>query len=55
MKQKIKRKKLVEKNKNRWSDLVKETEKMSEDEKELEQPNQILKLVEEILEFNRQQ
>ena len=28
---------------------------MSEDEKEIEQPDKILKIVEEILEFNRQQ
>ena len=41
--------------KNRWSDLKDEIKKMSEDEKEIEQPDKILKIVEEILNFNRQQ
>ena len=37
------------------SDLKKEVENMGEEEKEIEQPDKILKIVEEILEFNRQQ
>ena len=55
MKQKRKRKKneLVEKIKNRWSNLKDEIEKMSEDGKETEQPDKILKIVEEIVDFNR--
>ena len=47
--------KFVELIKSRWSDLKDEINKMSEDEKEIEQPDKILKIVEEILEFNRQQ
>ena len=46
---------LVEEVKKRWSNLKDEFEKMSEDEKEIEQPDRILKIVKEILEFNRQQ
>ena len=34
-------------------DLKKEIEKASEEEIELEKPNEIVKIVEEILEFNR--
>ena len=45
---------LVEKIKNRWSDLKDEIKKMSEDEKETEKPDKILKIVEEILIFNRE-
>ena len=33
-------------------DLKDEIKKMSEDEKEIEQPNKILEIVEEILDFN---
>ena len=57
MKQKNKNKKnkLAEKIKNRWSDLKDEIKKISVDEKEIEQPDKTLKIVEEILEFNRQQ
>ena len=57
MKQKNKNKKnkLAEKIKNRWSDLKYEIKKISVDEKEIEQPDKTLKIVEEILEFNRQQ
>ena len=47
--------KLVELIKSRWSDLKDEINKMSDDEKEIEQPDKILKIIEEILEFNRQQ
>ena len=36
------------------SDLKKEVENMDEEEKEIEQPDKILKFVEEILEFNKQ-
>ena len=56
MKQKNKNKKnkLAEKIKNRWSDLKYEIKKISVDEKEIEQPDKTLKIVEEILEFNRQ-
>ena len=54
-KNKNKNNKLVKGIKNRWSDLKDEVEKISEDEKEIEQPDKILKIVEEILKFNRQQ
>ena len=54
--------KLVEEIKNRWSNLKDEVEKrnvwrwkgMSEDEKEIEKPDKILKIVEETREINRQ-
>ena len=36
-------------------DFKKEIEDMSEEEKEIENPNEIVNLVENILEFNRQQ
>ena len=57
MKQKNKnnKNKLAEKIKNRWSDLKYEIKKISVDEKEIEQSDKTLKIVEEILEFNRQQ
>ena len=45
---------LVEKIKNRWSDLKDEIKKMSEDEKETERPDKILEIVEEILIFNKE-
>ena len=48
----LKKNELVEKIKNRWSNLKDEIEKMSEDGKETEQPDKILKIVEEILNFN---
>ena len=35
-------------------DLKDEIEKMSEDEKKIEKPDKILKIVKEILEFNKQ-
>ena len=54
-KNKNKNNKLVEVIKNRWSDLKDEIEKMSEDENEIAQPNKILKIIEEIVEFNGQQ
>ena len=40
--------------KNRWSDLKDEIENMSEDEKKIEQTDKILKVVKEILDFNKQ-
>ena len=46
---------LVELIKIRWSNLKDEIEKMSEDEKEIEKPDKILKIVEEILDFNNKQ
>ena len=54
-KNKKKNDKLVEKIKNSWSNLKDGIEKMSEDEKEFEQPDKILKIVKEILNFNRQE
>ena len=33
--------------------LIDEIEKMSEDEKEIEQPDKILKIIEDILDFNK--
>ena len=46
--------KLVKEIKNKWSNLKDEIEKMSEDEKKIEQPDIILKIVKEILDFNKQ-
>ena len=55
---KIKNKKenneLVELIRVRWSNLIDEIEKMSEDEKETEKPDKILKIVEETLIFIRE-
>ena len=51
-KDKMKNNELVEEIKNKWSDLKDEIKKMSEDEKEIEQPDKTLKIVEEILDFN---
>ena len=45
---------LVEKLKNRQSDLKDEIKKMSEDEKETEKPDKILEIIEEILIFNKE-
>ena len=39
---------------NRWSKLKDEIKKMSKEEKEIEKPHKILKIVEKILEFNKQ-
>ena len=44
---------LVKLIKSRWSDLKDEIEKMSEYEKEIEQPDKIFKIVEKILDFNK--
>ena len=54
-KNKNKNNELVELIKVRWSNLKDEIEKMSEDEKEIEKPDKILKIVEEILDFNNKQ
>ena len=40
---------------NRWSNLKDETEKMSKEEREIEKPDKILQIVEDILKFNKQQ
>ena len=52
-KNKNKNKKLVNLIKNRGSNLKDEIEKMSEDQKEIEQADKILKTVEKILDFNK--
>ena len=44
---------LVEAIKNRWCDLRHEIKKMSEDGKEIEKPDKILKIVEEVFYFNK--
>ena len=44
---------LVEEIKSRWSNLKGEIKKMSEDEKEIEKPDKILKIVKEMLDFNK--
>ena len=54
-KNKKKSNELVEKIKTRWSNLKDETEKISEVEKEIEQPDKMLIIVKEILNFNKQQ
>ena len=51
-KDKNKNSELVELIKVRWSNLKDETKRMSEKEIENEKPNKILKIVEEILDFN---
>ena len=45
---------LVEEIKNRRSNLKDEVEKMSEDEKQIEQPDKIENIVKEILDFNQE-
>ena len=52
---KKKNKELVNMIKSGLRDLKDEIEKMSEDEKEIEKPDKILKIVEEILDFNNKQ
>ena len=44
---------LVDEIKNTWSNLKYEIEKMSQDEKEIEPPDKILIIVQEILNFNK--
>ena len=51
---KCKNKDLVNVIKSGLTDLKNETENMSEEEKEIEKPNEIVNIVEEILEFNKQ-
>ena len=51
---KYKKKDLVNVIKSGLTDLKNETENMSEEEKEIEKPNEIVNIVEEILEFNKQ-
>ena len=51
-KKKKKYNKLVEEIKNRWSNLEDKIKEMSEDEKKNEQLDKILKIVEEVLDFN---
>ena len=53
-KAKKKNNKLVEEIKNRWSNLKDEIKKMSEDGKKIEKPDKILKIVKEILDFNKE-
>ena len=52
-KDKNKNDKLVEEIRNRWSNLKGKVEKMSQNEKEIEKPDKILKIVKEILDFNK--
>ena len=51
---KYKNQDLVNVIKSGLSDLKNETKNMSEEEKEIEKPNEIVNIVEEILEFNKQ-
>ena len=51
---KYKNKDLINVIKSGLTDLKNETENMSEEEKEIEKPNEIVNIVEEILEFNKQ-
>ena len=51
---KYKNKDLVNVIKSGLTDLRNEIENMSEEEKEIEKPNEIVNIVEEILEFNKQ-
>ena len=44
---------LVEAIKGRWCNLKDEIKKISEDEKETEKPDKILKIVEKVLDFNK--
>ena len=53
-KNKNKNNELVEERKERWSNLKDEIKKMPEDERKIEQPDRILKIVERILEFNKE-
>ena len=55
VKQLYETKELVKEIKNIWSSLKDEIEKMSEDKKKkFEKPDKILKIVKEILDFNKQ-
>ena len=54
-KDKKKNNKLINVVHNGLNDLKDEIEKMSKDEKEIEKPDKVLKIVNEILDFNKQQ
>ena len=56
MRQRIKRKTISQSKliKARWSDLKDESKKVSEDEIKTEKPDKILKIVEKIIDFNKQ-
>ena len=53
-KDKKKNNELVKEIKNRWSNLKDETEKMSKEEIENEKPDDILGIINEILDFNKE-
>ena len=44
---------IVEEIKNKWSNLKDDTKKMSKKERENEKPNEILEIVKEIIDFNK--
>ena len=44
---------LVEAIKNRWSNLKDKIKKIPKNEKEIEKPDKILKILEEVLDFNK--
>ena len=54
IKDKKKNNDFVEEIKNRWSKLKDGVEEMSKDEKEIENPDKIIEIVKEILNFNKQ-
>ena len=54
IKDKKKNNDFVEESKSRWSKLKDEIEEIFEDTKKIEKPDKILKIVEEILNFNKQ-
>ena len=54
IKDKKKNNDFVEEIKNRWSKLKDEIEEMFEDEEKIKKPDEILKIVKEILNFNKQ-
>ena len=53
-KDKKKNSEFVEEIKNRWSNFKLETEKMSKEEIKNEKPNDILRIINEILDFNKE-
>ena len=55
MKDKKRNNDFVKEIKNRWSKLKDDVEEMSEDEKENKNPDKMLEIVKEILNFNKQQ
>ena len=54
IKDKKKNNDFVEEIKNRWSKLKDEIKEMSKDEKEIENPDKIIEIVKEMLNFNKQ-